>query len=188
MDREESTSVQLGDRKIEHVWRKLLRASILPWVPLGEFLGSFDQCWIRRLHLSFLDIHNDLCYFLGLLEMDISPIKWNTPQSRNFRWLNKGQNIQVSHALSYLIVATTLWKSLFGLFFLIWGIRAQRTEVFASSLIFGKLHREDWMFAGFQNPFSFHCTMWLWPVGEEGEEWRKIGRRWIQTRLREKIP
>lgn len=27
---EESTSVQLGDRKIEHVWRKLLRASILP--------------------------------------------------------------------------------------------------------------------------------------------------------------
>ena len=147
-----------------------------------EFLGSFDRCWIRRLQLSFLDIHNDSCYFLGLLEMDVSPIKWNTTQSRNFRWLNKGQNIQVSHALSYLIVTTTLWKSLFGcflffVFFLIWGIRAHRTEVFASSLIFEKLHSGDWMFARFQNPFSFYCTMWLWPVGEDGEEWRKIGRR-----------
>lgn len=82
-----------------------------------EFLGSFDRCWIRRLHLSFLDTHNDLCYFLGLLEMDVSPIKWDTTQSRNFRWLTKGQNIQVSHALSYLIVTTTLWKSLFGFVF-----------------------------------------------------------------------
>ena len=155
-----------------------------------EFLGSFDRCWIRRLHLSFLDTHNDLCYFLGLLEMDVSPIKWNTTQSRNFRWLNKGQNIQVSHALSYLIVTTTLLKSLFCfvLFCLIWGIRAHRTEVFASSLIFETLHSGDWMFARFQNPFCFSCTMGLWPVGEEGEEWRKIGRRKIQTRLREKIP
>ena len=82
-----------------------------------EFLGSFDRCWIKRLHLSFLDTHNDLCYFLGLLEMDVSSIKWNTTQSRNLRWFNKGQNIQVSHALSYLIITTTLWKSFFCFFF-----------------------------------------------------------------------
>lgn len=141
-----------------------------------------------ELHLSFLDIHNDLCYFLGLWKWIYLLLNGTLHKVETLGDLIRARIFKFHTQYHIWSLPTALWKSLFESFFLIWGIRAQLDWSFASSLIFGKLHREDWMFAGFKAPFLLSMYYVVVACGEDKEEWRKIGRRWTQTRLREKIP